>query len=512
MKDSLTYTYSIKVTGADDSTYTTPGNAQNIAANSYTFTGLTQGTNYTVRVKVNGDKANNEGTGTLANQTTSTVGGATGGLQTGNIVASKPTWKNGQASITLTTSTGMQIQWQKNGTAEGSWQPITSGNQITGLNNNDTVYARLTDGNNYGDYASITIKDTTPPIISNITTSNITASSITVTVTANDGQSGLATSGTYKYYLNDDYKTTNTTGSYTFTGLSEETSYTIKVEVVDKANNIVSETTTVNTDELPIVTAENVTANPNKYYGAEVRGYSCTSKGVNKWRIFYSDNDNIYLIADDYISYQYVPKGRGGTSVDINSDYGISFYDIKNDYSGADWISNNSKGKKWLNEYLNFDGTSTNPNIRYVAYLMDTNVWNIYAGANAEYAMGGPTIELFCASYKRTHQNKYIEYQVENSNGYEIKWSTDGEYGQSISGISGNEFSSIYMKSDSTKTKSMWIVSPSMYRPDYLMQSNCWGTVGDRSYSNRETGIRPIVCLKNEVQLRRIETGVYEIN
>ncbi len=237
MVESPTYTYSIKESSQPDSSYTTPENASNLTTNSYTFTGLTQGTNYTVRVQVNGDKANNIGSGILANQTTGTVGGATGGLTEGNIVASSPTWSNGQASITLTTSVaGMQIQYQKNSTT-GSWTTISSGGQVTGLNHNDTVYARLWDGTNAGDYASVTIKDGTAPTISSFTATNTTTNSITVQVSASDGESGLATSGRYKYYLNNSLKATNNSSSYTYTGLADNTTYTLKVVVTDNAGN-----------------------------------------------------------------------------------------------------------------------------------------------------------------------------------------------------------------------------------------------------------------------------------
>ena len=337
MKDSLTYTYSIKVTGRADSTYNTPSNANSIATNSYTFTGLTQGTNYTVRVQVNGDKANNVGTGTLANQITGTVGGATGGLQTGNIVATNPIWSNGTASITLTTSTGLQIQYQKNAIT-GSWTTISSGGQVTGLNHGDTVFARLTDGINYGDYASVAIKDETPPTINSMTTSNITANSVTVIATASDGQSGLATSGTYKYYLNSESspRGTNTTGSYTFTGLNESTSYTIKVVVTDKAGNETEDTRTVKTITAPSIeeTLEEgdyvyyedakgttqkcaVLYDDSSSYGIEIvtmtsvedveLGSSSMTSAVNAWNKVISDlNDK----ADEYNNTDYSTRAR----------------------------------------------------------------------------------------------------------------------------------------------------------------------------------------------------------
>ena len=244
MADSLTYTYYIKKTSEADSSYVAKAN--NIPQNSYTFTGLTQETSYDVKVEVTGDKAGRTGTGTLLNQVTTKVGGATGDLTTGNIVASTPTWSNGTASITLTTNTGMQIQYQVNGIAEGSWTTISTGSKITGLKHNDTVYARLFDGNNTGDYGSVSIIDNIAPTVS-ITTSNLTSSSVTLKVTASDGQSGLSTSGTYKYYLGSTLKSTTASSSYNYTGLTAQTSYTLKVIVTDKAGRSTTKSTTIKT-------------------------------------------------------------------------------------------------------------------------------------------------------------------------------------------------------------------------------------------------------------------------
>ena len=348
MKDSLTYTYSIKVTGQADSTYTTPGNAQSITANSYTFTGLTQGTNYTVMVQVNGDKAENIGTGILENQITGSIPGGEGSVVEGAITFGNTTWgSNNKASITVNTNTSYRIEYQVNTVTEGSWQPITSGGTIGNLNYSDTVYARLTDGTNHGDYASCNVQDLTKPSIPTITltgtngsngwyksnvtvtitagsdnesgaskikysvsgaqtiaetttvdgitsenvtisadgTSTITAytidkagnvsevttqainkdataptanitvgtkteNSIGVTVSASDGQSGIATEGTYKYYLNSEGapRETSTNNSYTYSGLSSGTSYTLKVVVTDKAGNEYTATASASTE------------------------------------------------------------------------------------------------------------------------------------------------------------------------------------------------------------------------------------------------------------------------
>ena len=258
MVASPTYTFQYKQNG--QGSYTTPSDASDISNATYTFTGLTQGTTYDIQVIVNGDNAGNAGTGTTQ-ATTQTVPGADEGLQTGDIIASGASWSGGKASTTLTTTTSFQIQYQVNGTSESSWSaaadsPVT----VSNLNHGDTVYARLWDGNNGGSYASITILDGIDPTVS-VTVGTITETSIAVSVSASDGQSGLATSGIYKYYLDNDLKQTTENTSYTYEGLTGGTQYTIKVEAYDKAGRKGIDTKQATTEEASIPESETQVAN-----------------------------------------------------------------------------------------------------------------------------------------------------------------------------------------------------------------------------------------------------------
>ena len=208
----------------------------------YTFTGLKQGIEYNIKVTLT-DIAGNEGEGTL-NATTSTIGGDVSGegedLSTGNglIKVEGPTWSNGEASITLSTETGLTIQYQVNGTS-GNW---TEGTQVTGLHHGDKVYARLWDGTNAGGLGYFIIEDDTPPTIT-ITNGIIATSSIQVMVEAEDNESGLIEDKTYKYYIKkntDGTYTMNHEGTetnYTFRNLTQNTSYNIRVVATDKAGN-----------------------------------------------------------------------------------------------------------------------------------------------------------------------------------------------------------------------------------------------------------------------------------
>ena len=197
MGSSPQYTFYIKKTTEADSAYTQIGSS----ANTSVIKGeLEQNTSYTIKVEV-ADVAGNKGQATKE-IATGKIADAGEGLTNGAIIASSPVWSNGTASITLSTSSGLTIQYQKGGIS-GSW---TTGTNVTGLHHRDTVFARLTDGKNYGGEASITILDTVAPQDAGISlsgTSTTTAGSVTATVTLKDNESGVnATASKWTYNTN----------------------------------------------------------------------------------------------------------------------------------------------------------------------------------------------------------------------------------------------------------------------------------------------------------------------
>ena len=451
------YTYYIK----EASTGLYQQKATNANSN-YTYTGLTQGTTYEIKVEVNGDEAGNVGTGTTQG-TTETV---TSALEQGAITFSNVTWNSGKASVTINTNTNYNIEYQQNGTS-GSWTGIQNGGTISNLNHGTTIYARLTDGNNAGEYTSMDIQDLTPPT-GTITINEEKAESIKVTVNASDGESGLATSETYAYYLNSEgtARATNANNAYIYTSLAQNTSYTIRVKIKDQAGNEYETSATAQTGK--IVSTATVAQNPTEYYGQEVVNYGVkydnTTGATNKWRIFYADGNNIYLIADDYVHANYVPDGKKGTPIN-NYNYSCYLNGVNNDYSGGASEIDNTLGNKWLSKYYPKYKTSTNENICAVAYILDTDIWNsTYKNGYAEYAIGGPTLEMFCESYKDTHPSKYIECTA-NSTGYEVRWRGDSSYSDYITGVPQDEYNSIYIKSSFSKAGSMWLASPSAFSP-----------------------------------------------
>ena len=247
------------------------------------------------------------------------------------------------------------------------------------------------------------------------------------------------------------------------------------------------------------ITASQIAQTTDKtgIYGEKVTNYTCpNTTGVSTWRIFYADTENIYLIADDYISFENAPKGKKETGLYKNSDYKLSMDNVYKDYDGATSIDN-TFANKWLSSYWKNNSTSTNTNIKAVAYMLDTSVWNIlYRGTNAEYAIGGPTVEMFVKSWNDTHsEDKQIACSAEpdvdtNGNGYKVKFA-NGDYNPYISGLAQDEYNLIYIKSNYSKAGAMWLASPSANNNNNLMNANYNGNLNNNNYNNNNPGFRP---------------------
>ena len=141
--------------------------------------------------------------------------------------------------------------------------------------------------------------------------------------------------------------------------------------------------------------------------------------------------------------------------------------------------------------------------------MMDTNIWSTYSGEDAEYAIGGPTLEMYCESYKDTHQSKYLECGNINSNGYQIRWyGGSWDYGQN--GVA-NDYNEIYIKPNTSKAAAMWIASPSDYNNTNLMGGYYSNSIESYYYNGKGYGFRPIVCLKSETILQSQSDGSLKI-
>lgn len=275
------------------------------------------------------------------------------------------------------------------------------------------------------------------------------------------------------------------------------------------------------------ITSEDIAKAKDKseYYGAIVKGYelpSTTKTDVN-WKIFYADENNIYLIADNYVEITNLPNSTtadGKATSNRPNDGYISypraayFTNILGDYAGSSRITD-SKLKALNNDYFTKNYSSTNENMKAVAYMMDTTAWNSkFKDVNnkAEYVIGGPTIEMLMKSYSQKHGVDY-QARAKDTVGYEI--STDGgktwkNYMPDSSEYLDTE-DSLYVINSNSNANFMWLSSPSANDTDNIMSVHYNGTVSNRRYGDAGGGFRPLVCLKSDIQLQKNVDGTYTI-
>ena len=428
--------------------------------------------------------------------------------------------KDVEVTITKNVEENYTIEYSKYDT--NSWEEYTGPVE---MEKNGAIYARLKNNAGVSNYATGNVSniDKLPPNEPSIQIGEVTENSITVTASSTDktATSEYANSGIQGYQFSKDNgaswepSSPQANGSYRFTGLTEDTIYNIKVKAIDNAGNetISSKVVSQKTERIGITTSDLVNEDKSELYGAEVKEYECSSsETVNKWLILYVDSENIYLIADDYIPYGYnIPIGLLN-SRPSNGDYSRSIYFSSNlgGYAGSTNISD-EKIKKLNNSYFNIRKfTSNYNNMKATAYLLDTDAWSIYAGEKAEYAIGGPTIELIINSYNEKYGTNY-NAAADNKYGYAISENGGLSYELSIRRLLYGAGLPYYVSSLNNAT-GMWISSPA-YEGNgndlfvmYFDGSIYCGAIDERNY-----GLRPVVCLKSDVKLEKNSDGSYTI-
>ena len=250
--------------------------------------------------------------------------------------------------------------------------------------------------------------------------------------------------------------------------------------------------------------ASDVANNIGSYIGSTVTNY--TPNGGDKnvgWKIFYagksdagdsSENDHIYLIADDYIDIKNsageynTPVSANGIHVDalVDSPKCAALATIKK----SGYSSYNSLAKNWLKEDY---GSSP------IKYMLDTEGWSsLYGNEYAEYAIAGPTVEMFAKSWNSNDGYPKLSYSYDN-------------YGYSMDNIKSTDTGysdRLYFQSIEEEVRNScdgyWIIG----------QSDWGGTIsisnknGDHSvnsyapYGLNSIGFRPVVCLNTKVKLQ----------
>ena len=264
------------------------------------------------------------------------------------------------------------------------------------------------------------------------------------------------------------------------------------------------------------------TEKANNYYGKSVNYTSANE--VTGWKIFYADSSNIYLIADDYVDVAKLPKGTneagqsvGNAPAKTNTSYpkAAPFNNIMSNYAGASRITTDTIKNLNSSFFARSDiSMNTNDNMKAVAYMLDTTAWSTFKDNNednngkADYAIGGPTIEMLMKSYSQKHNVQYKAEAVNDTGheGYKISKDNGANWDTYYSGMLSTS-DSLYVLPSSKGANAMWLASPSALDADSVVAVSYYGNVYSGICSFNYYGFRPLVCLKSNVQLQESGDG-----
>ena len=264
------------------------------------------------------------------------------------------------------------------------------------------------------------------------------------------------------------------------------------------------------------------TEKATNYYGKTVTGYTPVNGTTVGWKIFYADESNIYLIADDYVEPEKLPASitASGTvttnrpNISGNSfPKGAYFTNILNDYSTGSARITDAKIKALNNSFFSQNLTSTNDNMKAVAYMLDTKVWKEFKDSanndtsKAEYVIGGPTVEMLFKSYNQKHLGKNYEAKATSATGYQIRVNEGDWKNYADSADYLNTTDTLYVLPSSKGADAMWLASPSTYNAYGVMYVGYRGLVSSYYYGNTYIGFRPLVCLKSGIKLQESGAG-----
>ena len=319
-----------------------------------------------------------------------------------------------------------------------------------------------------------TIKVTTDnyvnPVVNSVTATNVSNDSITVSVSASAGTNNIQT---YYYSINNGGYTSSNTNTYTFSGLSAGTSYSIRVYVTD-TTGVESNVYTINaeTENQPLTLAEacsngdNLASCITSYYNAsgsditkiyyhnsslangagdnsyryagaseEVNNYVCfgstasTCPSDNLYRIIGVFGNQVKLIKADYTTT--AMTGSGGDYYGAYSESTSYYKGSMNTSNIAAYYWNRSNGTSSTNTWSESRLNTTNLNSTYLSYIGTT--WSNKIATHTWYVGGYSTpsatpktfynAESSGTTYRAKIGLMYVsDYGYAASNSY---WTTD---------------------------------------------------------------------------------------
>ena len=269
----------------------------------------------------------------------------------------------------------------------------------------------------------------------------------------------------------------------TVTGIEEGTT---TITIKGKISTNVSTTCTVTVTKARVsLTAAQIAANKEKYYGQVAQNYTA---GGGRYRIFYVDTENKF--------------GDGANTVYLKADVFMKIY-IKNYITyipeGNDLSVYKRMNPDWSAQRGNITPASWNDNERVAGWLCSPSQWTTFLdNTKARYAIGGPSAEMYVASYNdvpHSTENYKLgaKYGALNTPGY--TYTLNGTQ----STISNDDYSTGADSFDSIGYNGMygkywWLTSPSSRGTNFV----CYVSYSYLTYNHyaNQDGVGPLVALK----------------
>ena len=233
-----------------------------------------------------------------------------------------------------------------------------------------------------------------------------------------------------------------------------------------------------------------IIANPQAYYGKKVTNYKASDSDTNTYRIFYVDKDNYFK--DGYNTI-YLKADFSG-SVSCSTSYDDSKTLIKK--MNPLWAT---KGNTVEAETT----TISNPNEQAAAWLCDPSKWTAYCDTDkANYAIGGPSVEMYVKSYNQTHGDNALgcQYQTNKVPGYFYKVNNTIQNGGWYTNNDTLDYSmtykSMYCGQNGKKTGYWWLASPCAYGSGIVCIVSGYARLSHNDYGINY-GVSPLVSLKS---------------
>ena len=243
-------------------------------------------------------------------------------------------------------------------------------------------------------------------------------------------------------------------------------------------------------EKIPEIIAK-IRANPQAYYGKKVTNYKASDSDTNTYRIFYVDKDNYFK--DGYNTIYLKADYTGGGSCSTSYDASQTLIKRMNPL----WAT---KG----NTVAAKTTTISNQNEQAAAWLCDPSKWTAYCDTDkANYAIGGPSVEMYVKSYNQTHGDNALgcQYQTNDAPGYGYKVKgtiqNSGWYTNSNTLDYSMTYKSMYCGQNGENTGTWWLASPSAYSSNCVCYVNGNYAYLNLSGYNYSFGVSPLVSLKS---------------